>query len=560
VQAIYNIAEICSQKGMREIILSPGSRCAPLTLAFTRHPDIECKTISDERSAAFIAIGMAQQTERTIGLVCTSGSAAYNYAPAVAEAFYQQIPLLILTADRPPEWIDQLDGQTIMQENIYGKHVKANYTLPMDYSHSDSIWHIERIISEAMNLTKSEPCGPVHVNIPFREPFYPTDEKPVSYNKNVKIISSTKTLKHVEENDLKDLIQTFNSYNKKLLVTGQSPFDNELKKLVKTFSASTATPLVTDVISNFQQEGSIQTQDVLLNSKNEKQASLRPDLLITFGNSIISKNLKVFIRKFKPREHWHIQAAGYSADTYQSLTRLISCQPAYLLRKLLESTPENSDPAFYNLWKEEEKKARIKLTDFFKNELQFGEFETVKRVMESLPDHSVLHLANSMSVRYANYIGIPSDKNIVVSCNRGTSGIDGVISTAYGAALRTDKIVTIITGDMAFFYDRNAFWNNYMPKNLRIVILNNHGGGIFRMIEGPAKLPELAEYFETHQPLIAENTAKDHNLAYQFCRDKKTFETYLKDFFAASSKSKILEVETDSKINTELFQKFKNSI
>lgn len=154
MQPIFNIAEICARKGMRDMVLSPGSRCAPLTLAFVRHPDINTKTISDERSAAFIAIGIAQQTLLTTGLVCTSGSAAYNYAPAIAEAFYQQIPLLILTADRPPEWIDQLDGQTIKQESIYGKHVKASYSLPVDYSHPDSKWFIERTLSEAINLSQ----------------------------------------------------------------------------------------------------------------------------------------------------------------------------------------------------------------------------------------------------------------------------------------------------------------------------------------------------------------------------------------------------------------------
>jgi 2-succinyl-5-enolpyruvyl-6-hydroxy-3-cyclohexene-1-carboxylate synthase len=559
VQAIYNIAEICAQKGMRDVILSPGSRCAPLTLAFVRHPAILSRTISDERSAAFIAIGMSQQTLRTTGLVCTSGSAAFNYAPAVAEAFYQQVPLLILTADRPPEWVDQLDGQTIRQENIYGKHVKASFSLPVDHAHPDSKWHIERIISEAINLTQSKPFGPVHINIPFREPFYPTEEKPVKYDTGVKIIAQTKTSRTFAENDLQDLIKSFHSYDKKLIIAGQSTYNKKQKDIVASFSDHFFIPLVTDVISNHQQEESIQYHDIFLSLKNNLSGSLQPDLLITFGNSVISKSLKGFIRKHKPKEHWHIQASGYCPDTYQSLTRVIACEPGYFFEKLMEATKEKSNPSYLKIWEHQEEKANNLLNSFFQN-IEFGEFEAIKKVMGSIPDHSVLHLANSMAVRYVNYIGIPSDKNIEVNCNRGTSGIDGVLSTAYGSALCTDKIVTVIIGDMSFFYDRNAFWNNYQPANLRIVILNNHGGGIFRIIDGPNKLPELSEYFETEQALIAENMAKDHNLDYHLCKDKTQFEIFLKDFFSASKKSKILEIETDSKTNTEIFNKFKNSI
>jgi 2-succinyl-5-enolpyruvyl-6-hydroxy-3-cyclohexene-1-carboxylate synthase len=191
----------------------------------------------------------------------------------------------------------------------------------------------------------------------------------------------------------------------------------------------------------------------------------------------------------------------------------------------------------------------------------FNEFAALHTVFLSLPDNSILHLANSMSVRYANYLGLSEHKNnIEVFANRGTSGIDGVISTAYGAALQTDKIVTAITGDMSFFYDRNAFWNNYTPANLRIVILNNHGGGIFRIIDGPNKQPELDEYFETKQNLIAENTAKDYNLEYYFCSNNSEIETALRSFFEPGPKSKILEIETNSKTNTEIFHQFKKLI
>ena len=174
---ITHLVSICAKSGISQAILSPGSRCAPLTLAFIRHPTIHCRTISDERSAAFMALGMAQQLNKPVVLVCTSGSAALNYGPAIAEAFYQQVPLLVLTADRPAEWIDQWDGQTIRQQNVYGQHVKGSFSFPDDASLPDKLWHAKRIVKEALVLAKTFPYGPVHINVPLREPFYPLPQE-----------------------------------------------------------------------------------------------------------------------------------------------------------------------------------------------------------------------------------------------------------------------------------------------------------------------------------------------------------------------------------------------
>ena len=191
MQAVYNIAEICARHGITDVVLSPGSRSAPLTLAFARHPAFagRVRVVPDERAAAFIALGMAQATRRPVVLVCTSGSAGLNYAPAVAEAFFQQIPLLILTADRPPEWIDQLDGQTIRQQDLYGRHAKGTFDFPVDTTHPDAKWFSERIINEAINLSQAAPAGPVQVNVPLREPFYPKAGEEMKYEQDVSIFS-----------------------------------------------------------------------------------------------------------------------------------------------------------------------------------------------------------------------------------------------------------------------------------------------------------------------------------------------------------------------------------
>jgi 2-succinyl-5-enolpyruvyl-6-hydroxy-3-cyclohexene-1-carboxylate synthase len=562
LQPIYNIAEICAQHGIKEVILSPGSRCAPLTLAFVRHPEIRTRTVSDERSSAFIAMGMALQTQNIVALVCTSGSAAYNYAPAVAEAFYQHIPLLILTADRPTEWVDQFDGQTIRQENIYGRHVKANFSMPVDLSHPDAKWHSERIVSEAINIAGAKPCGPVHINIPLREPFYPTEASPLRFEKNVKVIKTTASQNQISEADWKMLIAEFSQSKKTLLVAGQSTYDENFIGQITELSQKLKAPVITDIISNLQAaEETIRNHDMILADLNAPEVKdLQPELLISFGNSVISKSLKSFLRKYKPAGHWHIQAGTTAPDTFQSLTRVIQSGDPFTFLNELRARTSKISGNYYGVWATQEKKYSNTVTHFFAQENIFSEFEAINTVINNLPDNSILHLANSMPVRYANYIGIEEGKKIEVFCNRGTSGIDGTLSTAVGAALSTDKIVTVITGDMAFFYDRNALWNNYIPSNLRIVILNNHGGGIFRIIDGPNKLPELDEYFETAQPLTAENTARDHKLEYHFCKKKKEMGEILPFFFNPSKTSVILEIETDSKTNTELFKRFKKYI
>lgn len=564
LQPIVNIAEICARKKVRNTILSPGSRCAPLTLAFVRHPEIATKIISDERSAAFIALGMSQQDKHPVGLVCTSGSAAYNYAPAVAEAFFQHIPLIIFTADRPPEWIDQLDGQTIRQNEIYGKHVKASYQLPMASEHADVKWHIERIISEAINVSQTFPEGPVHINVPLREPFYPPADEDIIFDQQVKIIDRQEGLSSFTDDQWINLWGQWKTFNKKLVVGGQLQSNARLITALENFSNNQQIPVVADVISNLHGiKNALTHQDTFLAGSNETlKTALQPDLLITFGKSIISKHLKLFLRKFKPKAHWHIQAAGEVADTFQSLTKVIAIQPAEFFRGMNKHFEEESFIAqirenYIRLWQVENQKI-IRLHKHLFTKKSFGEFEAVQTIIGSLPAECNLHLANSMTVRYANFIGLTPEQNKVeVFANRGTSGIDGSNSTAVGVALANPTMNILITGDMAFFYDRNAFWHNYNLSNLRIIILNNHAGGIFRLIEGPASQPELEEYFETRQMLNAANTAKDYGMEYSYCDNFEKLNQHLKVFYQESNHAKILEINTDSKKNQEIYNYYK---
>ena len=566
LQPVYDIAEICSQQGIRNAIVCPGSRCAPLTISFSRHPSIKVRTISDERSAAFIALGMAQQTNTPVVLICTSGSAAYNFSPAVAEAFYNHVPLLILTADRPMEWINQLDGQTIQQYEIYGRHVKKYFDLPADHEHPDAIWYLHRTVNEAILLSKQGQPGPVHINIPLREPLYPAKHEEITFSKELKIIGEEKNISSLSQADWNFIQQQWPLHKKVAIVGGQGNHGVELISALHISNSIHSAALIGDVISNLHQTEQVirYSDSFLAHCGNEIKNSLMPDLLITFGRSVISKNLKVFLRKYKPTQHWHIQAAGEVADTFQSLTRIIRCDPTHFFEKLnslaIESDFEHQKRDNYkSLWKAEEHKIERAISPFF-IPAQLSEFHLLHDIITALPECN-LHLANSMTVRYANFIGLKNEKDkVTVYSNRGTSGIDGCTSTAVGHSLSSNKLNILITGDVAFFYDRNAFWHNYDLPNLRVVVLNNHGGVIFGMIDGPGDLPEAEEFFITKQKLSAKNLCLEFGLEYARIDNSKKIKNVLKDLFEMDGKPKVIEIETDSKTSKQVVEQFKQLI
>lgn len=565
LQPIHNIAEICARKNVRTAILCPGSRSAALTISMVRHPDIKTYSISDERSAGFIGLGMAQLTNETVSLICTSGTATYNLAPAVAEAFFQEIPLLILTADRPPEWIHQYDGQTIYQENIFGKHVKKSFTLPADYNHNDAIWQIERIVNEAINLTQSFPKGPVHINIPIREPFYPSEDETVKFDRQVRIIENVTTSKKISNQFFENFYDIWRNYDKKLIIVGQQQ-NIRLSEILKNISDEFSIPVLSDIISNVNFESVISSHDVFLSSKNEYfLESLAPDLIITCGKSVISKNLKQFIRKYQPQYHFHIQENPELIDPFQTLTHKIEASDQYFFETLFddldimnfkEGDNEDENSTYFNLWQAANQKSQLKLSNFL-SESSYSEFKTIKKLIDKLPENAIFHLGNSMSVRYANLVGLSTNKNVQIFANRGTSGIDGILSSAVGNAIVTNRLVICLIGDVSFFYDRNAFWNIYLPSNLRVVLINNHGGNIFRIIDGPNRQAELKEYFVTEQNFSAQRTCEDAGVGYTQVACYKDLEKELDTFFNMDTQPKLLEVMVDGEISAEVFSNYK---
>lgn len=566
LQPLLDLVELCSQHGLRHAVLSPGSRSAALTLAFARHPAIRTYVLPDERAAGYFALGLSQSLREPVALVCTSGTAALNFGPAVAEAFFLQVPLLVLTADRPMEWINQQDGQTIFQHHLYGPHVKFFAEIPQEFSHPDAAWFANRIINRSFNELTGNGLGPVHLNVPIREPFYPGQDERYEFSPDVRKILRTPTTEHLSAGTWSELLAELDGVDRVLLAGGQQARNQELGKALAVLQTDFGIPVVSDVISNlFLEERFISGQDLFLNGQDETELeSLQPELLITFGNSFISKNLKLFFRRFRPARHWHLQTGDELIDTFQSVTRIIPLQATGFFQQLVEELEMKSfregedsvvDEAFLHQWQRVDAKAR-RWTDTFLPQQSFNEFSALQQVMEHLPETGQLHLANSMAVRYANFIGLRG-KQLEVFANRGTSGIDGCLSTAVGATVGTDQLVFVAIGDVAFFYDRNALWHPHVGANLRIVLLNNDGGGIFRMIEGPRHLPERETFFETPHHLTAERTAQDANLDYFRCTTWDELTEHLPAFLAPTGRSKLLEISTDMAVNEAVFTAYK---
>jgi 2-succinyl-5-enolpyruvyl-6-hydroxy-3-cyclohexene-1-carboxylate synthase len=551
---LYHTSEICFQNGIDTAVISPGSRNAPLTLSFSRNEKVKKLVIPDERSAGFIALGIAQATQKPVALVCTSGSALLNYAPAISEAYFRNVPLVILSADRPPEWIDQWDGQTIHQYDVLSNHVKKSFELPVSTDHADAAWSFERKLAEAVFLAQKGPKGPVHVNIPIREPFYPDAEEKIEWPEKVKKLMERAAPQPPDKGIIDEIVKAQNNGKRILVIMGQFRASEELIEAL----SEAPLPIIADIISNGHAiSGAVTLPDSILMKSDEHLRQLKPDIVISFGQSVISKNLKLYLRKNKPEKQYHIDPDGQCADPFQSLTEVVATRPEIFFNTLKNVLHENE--AYKGAWSAIQNKAQEANKQFIsmRPTYDFNEFHAVAYAMKHLPERAHLHLANSMAVRYANFVGLHEQRGVEVFANRGTSGIDGCVSTAVGAALESGLPTYLIVGDLAFFYDRNGLWHNHLPDNLRVILLNNHAGGIFRMIDGPARLPELEQYFETRQQLNAKNTCGDAGLDYFHVNTFQALEEQWKGFQSPTGRLKLIEIETKMVINKEVFVQYK---
>lgn len=531
-----SIIEICKAKGIEHIVISPGSRNAPLTIGFTNNSAFTCYSIADERCAAFFALGIAQQIQKPVAVVCTSGSALLNYYPAVAEAFYNQIPLVVISADRPHDKIDIGDGQTIRQENVYANHILYNANLLEEVSEENDLK-----IQEALFLATSKK-GPVHINVPFEEPLYEVVKELSVKPSLVNLISEKK-----EKPNLDEFVSLWNQSSKKMILIGGNDPNLIDQKYLDILGKDSSVVVMTEVTSNVHHDNFITNIDTIITPfTDEDFKAFQPEILVTFGGMIVSKRVKAFLRKYKPKQHWHIDELR-AYNTFDSLTQHFEVSPNTFFKEFLTKT--NSPESNYQNDALQIKNHRaIKHTEYL-NSIEFSDLKVFEKFLSKLPGYSQLQISNSSPIRYAQLF--PIDKTISVFCNRGTSGIDGSTSTAIGASLMNKEQTILITGDISFLYDSNALWNEYIPDNFKIIVINNGGGGIFRILPGHQETNTFNKYFETSHCLTVEHLAKMYRFDYQSASNVASLEENLKTFFTSDSKS-ILEIFTPTKINDQV--------
>ena len=513
---ILQLVALLEAHGVTKIVLCPGSRNIPLVHTLSTHPSFKCYSVTDERSAGFFAIGLALNGGAPAAICCTSGTALLNLHPAVAEAFYQNVPLVVISADRPAAWIGQMDGQTLPQPGVFGTLVKKSVNLPEIYTDEDE-WYCNRLVNEALLETLHHGKGPVHINVPVTEPIFrfTTETLP-----EVRVITRYQGL-NIYDRDYNDLIQRLNQYQKRMIIVGQMNliylFEKKYSKLLYKHFA-----WLTEHIGNQTIPGiPVKNFDVAIYAMDgEMQGKMAPELLITYGGHIVSKRLKKFLRNNPPKEHWHVSPDGEIVDLYGSLTTVIEMDPFEFLEKIAFLL-ENKTPQYPLLWE-----------NFCKTlpqpELPYSEMSAIGALIQALPQQCALHLANSSAVRYAQLFTVPA--TVEVCCNRGTSGIEGSLSTAVGYAAASDKLNFVVIGDLSFFYDMNALWNGNFDANLRILLLNNGGGEIFHTLPGLEMSGTSHKFITAVHKASAKGWAEDRGFLYQKVEDEVQLEEAIQLF------------------------------
>ncbi|WP_353078040.1 2-succinyl-5-enolpyruvyl-6-hydroxy-3-cyclohexene-1-carboxylic-acid synthase [Flavobacterium sp.] len=528
------VIEIFRQKEIQHIVISPGSRNAPLTMGFTNQEGFMCYSIADERCAAFFALGLAQQLQKPVAVVCTSGSAVLNYYPAVAEAFYSQIPLLVVSADRPKSKIDIGDGQTIRQENVFANHIVFSANLSENASMQN-----DNLIVLAIETAISQK-GPAHINVPFEEPLYETILGPTYVPK-----VTTSAIEDAEFTLDAKLISEWQSAKKKLILVGELLPNAIEQKYIESLANDESVLVLLEKTSNLHHPSFIDRIDTLVSTfSEEEKLNFQPDILLTFGGMIVSKRIKSLLRNYQPKQHWHIDEIR-AYDTFGCLSNHFKTSISEFFKQLFNEelkTVSSYQTHFQTIWKD-----RLVKHEKYMSEISFSDFKVFDFLSRHLPENIQLQVSNSSPIRYLQLVNC--NKTIEVFCNRGTSGIDGSTSTAIGASLANKKPTIFITGDISFLYDSNALWNNYIPKNFKIILINNSGGGIFRILPGHQETETFNTFFETSHHLTAEHLAKMYAFKYTSVQNEAELHAVWDSFIANDNKPSILEIFTPEKIN-----------
>ena len=501
-ESVNILTALLVKHGVTHAVVCPGSRNAPIVHNLNECPDITCYPVTDERSAGFYALGMSQALNKPVVVCVTSGTALLNLAPAVAEAYYQHQPLIVISADRPQQWIDQLDGQTLPQPDALGRFVRKAVSLPEPHD-SEERWYCNRLVNEALIVRHA----PVHINVPITEPLFGFTVAELSEERKIELIPAD-TPPHV----LSHVCRMFMQSKRPMLIAGQ-PMNPNLDEAVA---------IVGD---------------------DERYV---PDFVLYIGGSIVSKRLKHFLRKAK--ETWAVNETGEVNDTFMNLTHVVQGDGAVVadqIRFLLEQQPH----PFVQMWEALLAKVRAHAENY---QPAYSEMAAVKYFEEKLSNSHHVHYANSSAIRLANIFARHR-----VWCNRGVNGIEGSLSTAAGFSVVTAEKVFCVIGDLSFFYDQNALWNQNLRGNLRILLLNNGKGGIFNMLKGLEQSPARDKFVAAAHHTTAEGICIQNNVTYLKATNMEQMQQGIDTLLIIEShRPVLLEVFSDSQTDEQVFREY----
>ncbi len=486
------IVQLLKSHGVQTLYCSPGSRNAPLLIAAEACEEISKRIVVDERSAAFQAYGCALVEQRPVGLICTSGTAVLDYAPAVAEAYYAGVPLIIVSADRPREWIDQDDSQTIRQFGVLSHIVKGSYdvrAIPEGNSreYTEEVkWTVNRTVNEAMLNALGGKPGPVHINVQLAEPLGGIEDVESLSERRVMMVSQAETLPQEVIRRLADEIVGA----KVMVVAGFNAPDHKLDRAVRMFASYPNVVVMAETLANLHdpQPFSSTIDAVLCDMSVEDKERMRPDIVISFGGALVSRMLKQYLRDFPPRCHWSIGHSNYFCDCFKSLTHKIEVAPAPFFRQLsgaMRKSKVKSQSDYSALWHSLRSNA-CSLTQEYIDKAPWSDIKALGYIFSHCKFDN-LFVSNGTAVRYSQLIPHSCHAEY---CNRGVSGIDGSTSTSVGAAWSYNGQTTLLSGDISWIYDSGASALSDMPYDMRMIVINNSGGGIFRFIKSTSHIPE----------------------------------------------------------------------
>ena len=549
------LTSLLLEYGVSDAVVCPGSRNAPIVHNLSVCEAIRCRPVTDERSAAFYALGLAIATRRPTVVCVTSGSALLNVMPAVAEAAYQHVPLVVISADRPQQWIDQLDGQTIPQSDALGRFVRKAVQLPEPHNDEER-WLCRRLVNEAMHLATCRQGAPVHINVPISEPLFEF---------NIEQLPQLSRFNNIKRAAIKDasmdMPDAFYDATRPMIVIGQLAHGTVSHETIRSLSEKyvvMSEPLSNPSYMTIHFDEAIRyivSDNNSINDDEDDKTAYYPDYVIYVGDTLVSKPARRFLRNAKAPSCLITPDAADIHDPLMTLTDIVECDTDSinaLLASLCDAPDTDERCRFHDRW-QSFLDAYAAHADAYAPE--YSQMATVKYFEEQLADLDIdicVHYANSSAVRLACIYA-----QHYIWCNRGVNGIEGSLSTAAGFSLATHDMTVCVIGDLSFFYDQNALWNSNLRGNLRIILLNNRGGGIFRQLPGLSDSPAADDLVMASHENTAQGICTQNDIGYLSAKNMDEMQIGIVTLLTRESeRPMLLEVFTDSNDDVKVLEKY----